>query len=151
MSDKGCCCFLPSWVATIPGWIIAFVVPILMFGNFTGDDQMFFIIFATVNLVPYVLSAILKEQVWPRVILMLCYIVVSGHISVFMYVASIVAGSETCRNDPDRCAPFRYRAIFICASWSILQIFIWIGLGYFIKSAHDAKNKDMVTHPYQRV
>ena len=147
MSDKGCCFCLPSWVATIPGWLIA--VTALIIEIFGGSAQARYVAIYVVNIIPYVLSVALKDEIWPRVILMIFYMAASVFIAVMSYVIPIVAGSEMCNDRPERCAPIRRQAYFICASWSILQIFIWIGLGYYIKSARDSKNA--VTHPYQRV
>ena len=145
MSDKGCCFCLPSWVATIPGWLIAIAaLTLTIFGSSTASH----VAICVVNIIPYILSVALKGQVWPRVILMIFYMAASVFIAVMSYVIAMVSGGDMCRDRPETCAPTERRAIFICASWSILQIFIWIGLGYFIKSAHDSRSAE--THPYQR-
>ena len=96
------------------------------------------------------MSAIFKESIWPRIFLMLFYVVISTYIAFLCYFIPMIAGSEACYHyGPERCAEIKRQAIFGCVSWSIPQIFIWIGLGYFIKKAHDAKNRE--THHYVKV
>ena len=150
MSNKGCCFCLPSWVATIPGWLISVAALIMsFFGISLIGEQLAWTLIAAVNFIPYVLSAWLKDQVWPRVILMIFYIAISIYIATLCYIVPIIAGSEECYHYPDRCAEIRRQAYFLCACWSIPNIFIWIGLGYYIKSARDSKHAE--THPYQNI
>ena len=145
MNDEGCCACFPSWIATIPGWLIAIALLIMSFQGidlgFHPRDQQIFVQMAVVNLIPYVLSAVLKKEAWPRVVLLLFYIVISVHIAFMVNIIPTITLKHEChKKDMKRCREIGRLGMVYCAAWSIPQLFIWYGLGQFIKSARDEKH-----------
>ena len=152
MSDRGCCFCLPSWVATIPGWIIAVA---LLIGSFSNQSDMVtewvFFLGTVLNIVPYGLSVYLKKNIWPRVYIMVTYIAATFYIGFLCYFIPEIANSEYCYHYPeaDKCNGISKTSVILCASWAFLNIFIFKGLYLYVKQAHDAKHAE--THPYERV
>ena len=111
MSDKGCCFCLPSWVATIPGWIVA--IGFLIYGimNFRMNAvEAVILAIAVANIATYVLSVTMKESMWPRIILMIFYILISCYIAFLCAIIPSLAGSEYCYHygeDSPECMKYR--------------------------------------------
>ena len=145
MSDKGCCFCLPSWVATIPGWIVAvlFLIYGIVYFKFGNATSAGILATAVANFTLYVLSATMKESMWPRVILMIFYLLISSYVAFLCWIIPGLAGSEYCYHygeDSPECMKYKRQSEILPIVWLIPNIFVWIGLGYYIKSAKDSKD-----------
>ena len=139
---NGCCCCLPSWVATIPGWLfaVAGIVVTLML-------QFYPIVFAAatlVYLIPFVLSVTMEHPFWPRVVLMIFYVLVSTYMTWVAYFIPAITRSEECHAYPDRCDEIERDAILIAMSWAVPNFFVWVGLVNYIRDSPEQNELEIV-------